>query len=74
MADHHKRSLAKAISYRLTGTFFTILVSLLVSGQIKVALSIGFIEIFTKTGVFYLHERLWDKIQFGRYAKEDYQI
>jgi uncharacterized membrane protein len=74
MADQHKRSIVKAISYRCTGTLFTILVSLLVSGQIKVALSIGLIELFTKTGIFYLHERAWTKIRFGLTANEDYQI
>jgi uncharacterized membrane protein len=75
MADLRKRSILKAISYRVTGTIFTILVSLLVSGQIKVALSIGVIELFTKIVVFYLHERVWNKIPFGRVrGKDDYQI
>ena len=72
MADQHKRSLAKAISWRVTGTVDTIVVALLVSGQAKVALSIGFIELFTKIGLYYLHERTWNRISFGR--PDDYQI
>ena len=74
MAEQRKRSILKAISYRITGTVFTILVALLVSGQIKTALSIGTIELFTKVGVFYLHERVWAKIQFGTDVVDDYQI
>lgn len=74
MADHHKRSLIKAISWRATGTIDTILVSFLISGHIKMALSIGFVELFTKIGLYYLHERAWNKIRFGVTDKDDYQI
>ena len=74
MHDHHKRSLLKAISWRVTGTIDTILVSFLVSGQIKVALSIGFVELFTKIGLYYGHERFWNRIRFGIVGKDDYQI
>jgi uncharacterized membrane protein len=69
------RSLAKAISWRVTGTLDTVLVSFLVTGRIKLAISIGLIELFTKICLYYLHERLWNKIGFGRIkAREDYQI
>ncbi len=73
--DKHYRSLLKAISWRATGTLDTILISFVITGQIKLAVSIGFVEVFTKIGLFYVHERLWAKIQLGR-AKvpEDYTI
>ncbi len=67
------RSILKALSWRATGTVDTIVVSLLVTGKIKLALSIGFVELFTKVCLYYLHERLWNKISFGR-AKVDYEI
>ncbi len=66
MADKHYRSLAKAISWRVTGTVDTILISYLITGQIRWALSIGFVELFTKVALYYAHERLWNKISFGR--------
>jgi len=66
MADKHYRSLIKAVSWRTTGTIDTIIVSFFVTGHIKLALSIGFVELFTKIGLYYLHERLWDKFSFGR--------
>jgi len=58
----------------VTGTIDTVLVSFLVSGHLKVALSIGFVELFTKIGLYYVHERLWNRIRFGVAGTDDYQI
>lgn len=75
MIENHTRSLVKALSWRVTGTLDTIVVSFLVTGQIKVAVSIGFIELFTKICLYYVHERIWNKIPFGRSKpKEDFSI
>jgi uncharacterized membrane protein len=60
------RSIVKAISWRITGTLDTIVVSLIITGKMKVALSIGAVEIFTKIIWYYGHERLWNRIGFGR--------
>jgi uncharacterized membrane protein len=74
MAENHYRSLIKAVSWRVTGTLDTILISFLITGKIKLAVSIGFIELFTKICLYYLHERLWNKISFGRMKEEEYSI
>ena len=75
LVDNHYRSLAKAVSWRATGTLDTIVVSLLITGRLKLALSIGFVELFTKICLYYLHERVWNRINFGKVpAREDYQI
>ncbi len=75
MADKHYRSMVKAISWRIVGTMDTTLVSFLVTGQIKLALGIGFIEMFTKVALFYCHERIWNRISLGKVeAPIDYQI
>lgn len=66
MHDKPYRSIVKAFSWRLTGTLDTILISFLISGRIKIALSIGFVELFTKLTLYYLHERAWNRIPFGR--------
>jgi uncharacterized membrane protein len=72
MPEQRYRSLLKAISWRATGTVDTIVVSFVVTGRIKLALSIGFVELFTKVGLYYLHERVWNRLSVGR--KEDYTI
>lgn len=60
------RSLIKAISWRVTGTIDTIVVSLVITRQLKWAISIGAIELFTKITLYYLHERAWARIALGR--------
>ena len=65
VTDNHYRSLIKGTSYRFFGTLDTILIALFVTGNYTKAFSIGFTEVFTKIGLFYLHERLWMRIPFG---------
>ncbi len=75
VADNHLRSLAKAVSWRATGTIDTIAVSFIITGRIKLALSIGGVEFVTKTCLYYLHERAWNRVGFGKVtAHEDYEI
>lgn len=75
MTEKPYRSVVKAISWRATGTLDTIVVSYLVTGKFTLALSIGFVELFTKIGLYYVHERVWNRISFGRVKPEkDYEI
>ncbi len=66
MADKHYRSLIKAVSWRLTGSIDTLIISFLITGKIKWALTISGVELFTKIGLYYAHERVWDRLPFGR--------
>ncbi len=69
------RSLVKAISWRVTGTCDTILISYVITGHAKAAISIGFVELFTKIGLYYVHERVWNRLEFGRVkGKDDFDI
>ncbi len=66
MVEKHYRSLVKAVSWRLAGSVDTMIISLIITGRIKWALSISGVELFTKVFLFYVHERLWNKIPLGR--------
>ena len=66
MLDTHSRSFAKALSWRVTGTIDTMIISLIVTGSIKLAAAIGATEVVTKSLLYYLHERAWLKIPYGR--------
>jgi uncharacterized membrane protein len=59
------RSLAKAISWRITGSLDTILLSWLFTQSVKTALAIGLTEVLTKTLLYYWHERAWSRVQLG---------
>ncbi len=76
MSEKRYRSILKAISWRLTGTIDTFVISFLVTGKLKFALSISLIEVFTKITLYYLHERLWNRIDAGRIKNiiPDYEI
>jgi uncharacterized membrane protein len=71
--DKHWRSFVKGISWRITGTIDTIVISWFVTRKLSFAFTIGFIEVFTKVFLYYFHERLWERIKFGR-AVIDYEI
>lgn len=69
MADKHYRSFLKAVSWRLTGSVDTMIISFLITGKIKWALTISGVEFFTKIVLFYVHERVWEKLPLGRLQK-----
>ena len=64
--DSHFRSIAKAISWRATGSLDTFVVALFITGSSVFAGSIAVTEIITKIMFYYLHERAWSFIPWGR--------
>jgi uncharacterized membrane protein len=69
--EHRYRSLAKATSWRLTGTLDTIAISWVITGRLTIAVSIGGVEVFTKMLLYYLHERAWNRINLGKVEQTD---
>jgi uncharacterized membrane protein len=66
VSDTNSRSLAKAVSWRATGTLDTFLISWLITGQLALAGGIALTEVVTKVFLFWAHERVWNKIKWGR--------
>ena len=66
MADKHYRSLIKGVSWRITGSIDTLIISFFITGKLKLALGIMSVEFFTKVLLYYFHERVWEKLSFGR--------
>lgn len=69
MTDTNTRSLVKGITWRIIGTIDTITLSFLITGDISKALKIGGFEVFTKTILFFFHERIW--LAIGKRRKQD---
>jgi uncharacterized membrane protein len=65
MVERPVRSLAKAITWRLIGTFDTFLIAWLITGKPLIASGIALMELFTKTGLYVIHEQMWTKIKWG---------
>ena len=60
-----KRHILKTITWRIVGTIDTILLGWLISGDPSIGLTVGGAELFTKMILYYLHERIWYKSNFG---------
>ena len=67
----HKRHIAKAVTWRIVGTFDTILLSWLITGNPLTGLKIGGAEVITKMLLYYVHERAWYTCNFGINSKKD---
>ena len=73
--EKHYRSLIKAFSWRLTGSIDTLIISFLITRQLKWAITISGVELFTKIFLYYVHERIWHKITWGKIEKRpNYEI
>ncbi len=69
------RSIAKAVSYRILGSTATSLIVYALTGKPGPSLIAGAADIVIKIAVYYLHERIWDRIGFGRQIKApEYEI
>ena len=60
------RSLVKTISWRLTGSLCTFLISFIILGDITTSSTIALIQLIFNTIMFYIHERIWNIIKWGR--------
>lgn len=72
--EQRQRSILKALSYRLTGSLLTMTAAYFLTGEFLVAASIGGIEIVSKLLLYYWHERVWDKICYGKKKAPEYEI
>ena len=60
--ESRKRSLAKGVTWRVVATSTTVTIAYMITGEVDAALQIGFIEIFAKIAIYYLHERAWARV------------
>jgi uncharacterized membrane protein len=70
LSDTNKRSLVKTISWRLTGSGATFIISWLISGNFAVAGTIAVIQLISNTILYYIHERIWNRIKWGRLNRD----
>ena len=62
----HARSVVKAISWRIIATLTTMAAVYMISGEIVLALEVGAVEVVAKLLLYYLHERAWIAMSWGR--------
>ena len=66
MRDCRKRSFVKAICWRAIATSTTVVLVFLFTGEVELAASIGVLDVTSKLLFYYAHERVWDRITWGK--------
>ena len=64
--DNQKRSLLKTVTWRVTGSGATFLIAWLISADLAAATVIASIQLVANTILYYIHERVWNKIDWGK--------
>lgn len=75
IVELHSRSLVKSLTWRVIAILVTMIAVYLYNKDIKASLIVSLSANGVKMFLYYMHERIWNKINFGR--KEilsDYQI
>tara|TARA_B100001013_G_scaffold343957_1_gene272896 strand:+ start:2242 stop:2463 length:222 start_codon:yes stop_codon:yes gene_type:complete len=72
--ESKRRSIVKALSWRVVAVLITATVALRITGELAIAIEIGLLDTLIKLFIYYGHERLWLKIPYGKLPPTDYQI
>jgi adenylylsulfate kinase len=72
--ETQSRSLVKAVSYRILGSLSTAGIFFVLTGKLTMSLGAGALDMVLKIGLYFLHERVWDRIQYGRPKPPEYEI
>ncbi len=67
--ESKRRSLAKTISWRFWATLTTMLLVWIFTGRVDWAAAIGGIEVAVKIILYFVHERAWNNIHYGKKTK-----
>ena len=72
--ETHSRAIAKSISYRVFGSLITAVIIYFFVGRLDFAVAGGVADALAKIAAFYLHERVWNKIGFGKKQIEPFNL
>ncbi len=66
MKDSHFRSIAKGITWRFVATSTTMTIVYLLTGDLALVATAGAFDVIIKIMIYYIHERAWGNIHWGR--------
>jgi adenylylsulfate kinase len=64
--ESHSRSVAKAVSWRVFGTLVTTVLVFVFTRRLVLSVAVGGVEFLAKIVLFWLHERVWDRVAWGK--------
>ena len=59
------RSVIKTLTWRTIASLDTFLITWIVTGNPKAGITVSMIEVITKMGLYFVHERTWLKTKWG---------
>ena len=66
MIEQRTRSIFKALSWRIFATLTTMIIVFIFTRQWVLSLSVGVLEVTSKLVLYYFHERIWNRITWGK--------
>jgi len=72
--ETNRRFIVKGITWRLIATFTTVVIVYVFFGRLDLAIAAGVIESVLKVGLFWLHERVWFKVRWGKKRIEPFNL
>jgi len=72
--ETNKRSVVKGVTWRVVATTTTMIIVYLFFGRLDLAIATGLIESVLKIGLFWLHERAWFKVRWGKTKIEPFNL
>ena len=73
MRTTKSRSMAKAVTWRVIATLTGVLIVLLLTGELEMGAMFAVLDIVLKLMFYYLHERGWDVVKWGKVAVSQYE-
>ena len=67
MKEKHVRSVTKSISWRVLASLTTVMLVFGFTRSWVISIEVGFLEVAVKIVLYYLHERVWNIIDWGIY-------
>jgi len=72
--ETNKRSILKGISWRVVATTTTIIIVYVFFGRLDLAIAAGLIETVLKVALYWGHEKIWQKIHWGKKKIEPFNL
>mgnify|MGYP003999674413 CR=1 FL=1 len=66
MNELHKRSVMKALTWRVIATLTTVSLVYIFTNELVLSLGVGAFDIIIKLLFYYFHERAWIKVKWGK--------
>jgi uncharacterized membrane protein len=64
--ETHRRTVMKTVSWRIVATLTTMVIVYVFTGEFLLSLGIGGVEVVAKILFYYLHERTWNIVSWGK--------